>query len=122
MKDSCKEFIETLLEYSGGMQEIYRKTVDYWSPDEPPVTTLFAAIGDQIVEYFWATGNDVKHEVFQLIEGAMNSDDDQLVTAVATGLIEAMVSIASQQEQLLQQVLPMFGMRSRNHADAWLAE
>lgn len=121
MKASCREFIDALIQHSSEMRVACRETFDYWSPDEPPVTTLFAELGDRIAEDFETVTSDANSAIFQLIEVAMTSGDDQLVTAVATGLIEAIAARMSDEERMRQRILPMFGEQSRKHADAWLA-
>ncbi|MBQ0746322.1 MAG: hypothetical protein KBT82_06635 [Marinobacter sp.] len=121
MKDSCREFIDALIQISTEMQAAYQETSDYWSPDEPPVTTLFAALGDRIAENFQKEKADINHRIFQLIEAAMTSDDDNLVTAVATGLIEALIARVSQEEPMRRRILSVLGEQSRKHAEIWLA-
>lgn len=121
MEKSCREFVDTLIEQAASLQIAYRETVEYWEPDEPPVTTLFAALGGQIAEDFDRTGTEVNQSIFRLIEAAMVSDDRSLVTAVATGLIEAIVGRAWRQEDLWLRILPMLGDLTRQHAEAWVA-
>tara|TARA_R100000687_G_scaffold82342_1_gene81583 strand:+ start:317 stop:631 length:315 start_codon:yes stop_codon:yes gene_type:complete len=103
------------------MRAVYHETVDYWSPDAPPATTLFAELGDKIAEDSGAEKNGINSEVFRLIEAAMTSGNDKLVTAVATGLIEAIAARISEDEQMRQRILPRLGEQSRKHLDAWLA-
>jgi hypothetical protein len=121
METSYREFINVLVEQSAGLRAAYRETLDYWGPDEPPITILFGELGAQIVEDFDKVGTDVNQRTFQLIEAAMASGDDKLVTAVATGLIEAIVGKAARQEDLWQHISLMFGDLSRKHAEAWMA-
>jgi hypothetical protein len=52
----------------------------------------------------------------------MESRDQKLVTAVATGLIEALVTRAARTEGLWEQMALFLGPRSRHHAEAWLAK
>ena len=120
MNTSCRAFVDALIQHSAEMQVVYRETLDYWSPDEPPLTTLFAALGDQIVLDFDRVKNEVNRAIFRQIESAMVSGDEQLITAVATGLIESIVAKASLEMELRQQVLPMFGEQSHKHVVAWI--
>ena len=121
MEIICREFVDTLIEQTEGLQVAYREAVEYWEPDESPVTTLFAALGGQIAEDFDRTGTEVNQQIFRLIEAAMVGGDRNLVTAVATGLIEAIIARAWRQEGLWLRILPMLGDLSRKHAEAWLA-
>jgi hypothetical protein len=115
------EFIDALVEQSPTLRSAYQETVDYWQPDEPPVTTLFAALGTRIAKAFDNIGPEINRKTFRLIEAAMTSGDDRLVTAMATGLIEGMIGATERQEGLWPRIAPMLGERSRRHAEAWLS-
>lgn len=116
----CEDFIGLLVVASGGVKGVYQEVLGEWQPEEPPVTTLFAAIGDRIAEDFVSVSDDANRRMFSLIEQAMKSGDQRLVTAVATGLIEALVTRAVQTEGLWEQISPLLGGRSLHHAKAWL--
>ncbi|MBH5403174.1 hypothetical protein HZZ13_36080 [Bradyrhizobium sp. CNPSo 4010] len=116
-----EDFVGLLIAASSRLQSAYQKVLNEWGPEEPPITILFAALGDQIAEDFDRAGVDANRRVFSLIEQAMESDDKGLVTAVATGLIEALVTRAVRTESLWKEMAPFLGPRSRHHAEAWLA-
>ncbi len=120
METKCHEFVETLINQSEGLREAYNKAIEYWSPDEPPVTTLFEALGDRVVEEFDQVDQDENQRIFSLIESAMASGNTSLMTAVATGLIEAIVAMSHREEDKWQRISPMLGELSRNHAFAWI--
>ena len=117
----CEDFVALLAEVSSGVGAAYQEVLDEWRPEDPPVTTLFAALGDRIAEDFGSCGVDTNRRVFSLIEQAMESSDQTLVTAVATGLIEALVTRAARSEGLWKQMAPLLGPRSLHHAQAWLS-
>lgn len=117
----CEDFVDLLAATSGGIKAACQEVLDEWRPEEPPVTTLFAALGDRIAEDFESAGVDTNRQIFSLIEKAMESGDPGLVTAVATGLIEALVTRAMRSESLWKQLAPFLGPRSLHHAEAWLA-
>lgn len=121
MHVSCQEFVSQIVGLSEGMKISIRETVEYFAPNDPPVTALFEALGDRIAEDFDSTSVDVNQQVFRLIEDAMGSGDSHLVTAVATGLIEAIVTQTARNEGLWSRISPMLGERSLHHAKAWLA-
>ena len=120
METSCSEFINKLVGLSVGLQETYNETVNYWSPEEPPITIAFGDLGCRIADDFEQFNEDVASRIFSLIETAMTHGDDALVTAVATGLIEAVVGRAGAQGRGLPRILRAFGELSRIHAEAWL--
>ncbi len=121
MQKSCQEFVNQIVKLSEGMQISIRETEEYFAPNEPPVTAVFEALGDRIAGDFDCTSLDVNLQVFRLIEDAMVSGDSHLVTAVATGLIEAIATETARNEGLWQRISPMLGERSLHHAKAWLA-
>lgn len=120
MKD-FEEFVGLLSAASHGVEQVCQEVLADWRPEKPPVTTLFAALGDRIADDFRVAGFDTNRRIFSLIEHAMESSDQGLVAAVATGLIEALVSRAARSEGLWEEMAPLLGPRSRHHAEAWLA-
>lgn len=117
----CEEFAGLLAAASGGVKAAHQEVLDDWRPEEPPVTTVFAALGYRIAEEFDSADGDTNRRIFSLIEEAMESDDQSLATAVATGLIEALVTRAVQNESLWKRMAPLLGPLSLHHAEAWLA-
>lgn len=118
----CEDFVSSLVIAFDGAQAAYQEVLGEWQPEEPPVTTLFAALGDRIAEDLVCAGVDVNRRTFSLIEQAMESSDQELVTAVATGLIEALVNRAVRSNGLWTRMAPLLGPRSLHHAEAWLAQ
>jgi len=113
-------FADLMIAASSGMRSAHREILDEWRPEEPPVTTLFAALGYRIAEDFDSSSIDANRQLFALIEGAMESGDQDLVMAVATGLIEALATRALQKEDLWKRIVPLLGPRSLDYAKAWL--
>ena len=102
-------------------KQIEGKMVNEWSPEEPPVTTLFAAVGYEIAESFDSNDEAVNRSVFSLIEQGMDSADPLLGVAVATGLIEGMATRAAQVDGLWTRIASQLGPKSLSHANAWLS-
>ena len=121
MKERCRKYVEVLPTQSSGLQATHDETVEHWRPDEPPVTTGFAALDDRIIENFESVGVNNNRQLFQLIETAMCSGDNDLETVDATGLIETIIARSWRQEGLWKCISPMLGDQSRKYASAWLA-
>ncbi len=115
------EFIEKLIACSTGLQVIHKEVLHEWAPDEPPTTTLFAALGAQIAKDFCSGNRESIRQISSLIEQAMQSDDVQLVTVVATGLIEALATKAIQADGCWQELVLQLGPQSNHHAQSWLS-
>lgn len=122
MESVYQDFVDTLVHQTLGLRAAYKEVHEYWCPDNPPVIALFEALGDRIADDFETTNSDVNSRIFALIESAMASGDQRLTTAVATGLIEAMISRLSAKEGTLRQLTQELGVLSRKHAEAWLGE
>lgn len=100
----CDEFVGLLAAISSGAQAARQGVLDEW----------------RIAEDFDSVDVDTKRQMFSLVEKAMESGDSCLVTAVATGLIEAVATRAIQRESLWRRMAPFLGPRSLHHAEAWL--
>jgi len=111
-------FLDGLSRISPVIAEARDATIDYWSPDEPPITIAFAEIGHAIVDEIDAFDSAAQQAMFQMIEVGISSDDEQLSTAVATGLIEGMVGRANRRGNF-PEFLAKLGPNSRSHAVAW---
>jgi len=120
MDKQCQEFLDRLMAASPGFKEVNVATLNYWEPDPPPVTTLFSAFGERIIDDLNNFSVEKRKSIFGQIEAAMVSGDTPLVTAVATGLVEGMVSRAVSDEEVLAQIKQLMGDRTRKHVDAWL--
>ena len=118
---ACQEFIDKLISCSIALQAKHKEILREWTPDAPPITTLFAALGAQIARDFCNGNRQNIRRISLLIEQAMESDDAQLVTAVATGLIEALVTKANKADGCWQDLVSQLGPRSRHHAQSWLS-
>lgn len=120
MSRAEENFVALLLATSLGVQAAYQKVIDEWSPDDPPVTIMFGALGDRIVDEFDTADIETKRQMFTLIETAMESGDIKLITSVGTGLIESMVGRAERSQGLWNRIASLLGPRSLYHAEAWL--
>jgi hypothetical protein len=118
MDNKATELLDRLSRLSPFIAEARNETIDYWSPDEPPITVAFAEIGHAIVDKIDELDSDAQQAAFQMIEEGISSDDEQLSTAVATGLIEGIVGHASKLGSF-QELLAKLGQNSRSHAIAW---
>lgn len=122
MNKNSKDFIIQLTKLSNLLEDEMQNTVKYWEPEEPPITVLFGDIGREITKQFYNFECETKNKIFALIEQGINSDDDELGTAVATGTIEAMVGSAYNDKKLWEAIKSSFGEASRDHAVAWSGE
>jgi hypothetical protein len=121
MNKHCQNFIRSLDAAFPSTKKIESDMASEWAPEEPPVTTLFAAVGYEIAESFDSNDEAVNRSLFALIEKSMDSADPMLGVAVATGLIEGMATRAAQVDGLWARITPQLGPKSLSHANAWLS-
>lgn len=120
MEGCCEEFARTIVMISPNLDQTVQQMLQDWAPEEPPVTILFSGLGAQIVEDFHLVGPEVNRRIFDLIERAMLSDSLPLITGVATGLIESIVSLGITQKKVWDELSMMFGQASQQHVKAWI--
>lgn len=118
MNMKATEFLNDLAGISPAIMQARDETIAYWAPDEPPITVAFAEVGHALVDEIAILDNSAREAAFLMIEEGISSEDEQLSTAVATGLIEAMVGHAAKRGSY-SEILALLGSNSRLHAKAW---
>lgn len=120
MNEECQLFLDALIDISPRLKEAYNDTLDYWAPDTPPVTTMFAAFGEKIADDFATEDLGICIKIFEKIESAMCHGKEELVIAVATGLIEAIVGRLAGDPEGWEAISKAMGECSRKHAEIWM--
>lgn len=77
-------FVNQLMAFSF-LRNARNSAVEDWGEDVP-VTVLFSILGKGIAENFAQLSPSSRSRIFHLIEEGINSSDDELCAAVATGL------------------------------------
>jgi hypothetical protein len=111
-------FVQKVTALSPGLGAAHQETLNYWAPDSPPLTVALGELGRRVVDDFNSVDFATNDAVFNAIEDAFANGDWELSTAVATGMIEAIVGQAIR-IGIWDEVLPMFGKLSASHAIAW---
>jgi hypothetical protein len=120
MDDACENFVNQLVTIHSSLAEKLIEVREYWEPDEPPITILFSEIGRQITSEFICDPENVRRDVFNLINAGMVGDG-LLLTAIATGLIEGAVSNIKD-ESVREIFLGQLGEKAQAHARAWIGK
>ena len=120
MNAYCVSFLDRMACLWLGVAKARKETERYWTPEEPPLTEAFSEVGHRIVDDMALFDSDTKRSIMELIEEGMESLDEPLGTAVATGLIEGMIGRAAHVDGKLNELLSDFGPLSRAHATAWI--
>ncbi len=120
MRVDTVEFVDRFVKLSPSLADAYEETIDYWAPETPPLTLLFADLGRKIADNFASEALEPYPEIFDLVEQGMAIDNPELSTAIATGLLEGMISRASQSMGTWHRIRPLLGRLSLSHSDAWI--
>ena len=115
------KFIEEVSLYYPPIKQVSDEFFDDWK-DEPeplPLICLYSDIGDILFSDIDKIDFNICVIIFDIIEKGINSEDEYLSTAIATGLIEAMVNRSDEDENRWKQVEKFLGKESKEYAQAW---
>ncbi len=101
------------------ISERLNRCAQKWEPGAAPITVAFSEVGAEIADHFNEFPAVVREKIFAKIEEGMTSSDMALRTAVATGLIESLVTEANNRVELWKQLEEYLGPDSAKHAFAW---
>lgn len=119
MNYTIDSYLERLTNEVPQLATIVKVCTQEWTPDKPPMTTLFAAIGDGISQELSGWSTNTRERVFAIVEIGMVNEDRLLQTAVATGLVEALVTNGDARPDLWIEYKKCFGPKTLQHAIAW---
>lgn len=88
-------------------------------PDSPAPILLFSLVGKSIVKNLSFLNENEKLSLFQHIELGMTSDNEELAIAVATGLVESLVTASDANESVWKEIEYYLQVESKKHALAW---
>jgi len=113
------DFLLSLASKSPVLNETLDRCFLRWRPEEPPITVAFGELGHAVGEHFHDLPIETQQKIFAQIEEGMVSSDEGLATAVATGLIEALVTESDRRTELWSQFEKLLGPESLKHAVCW---
>ncbi len=116
--NSFKNFIDEMSKIER-IRIVVNELNDDWG-NNVPITILFSGIGIFVVNYFDKLSDLDKGYIFDRIEYGLNSGDDSLKTAIATGFLEALYSRSSENKVLWGRIEAHLGKKSREYIVAWL--
>lgn len=119
MRELENEYINVFTYHSEHIKNTIDKLIEYWTPEKTPTILLFSIIGKNLANQFDMFNDAEGALLFQHIEDGMQSTDDELATAVATGLIESLVNASDGNDELWRRIEQKLGKESQKHAIAW---
>ncbi|OCG76239.1 hypothetical protein A9G42_08345 [Gilliamella sp. Nev6-6] len=120
MNNTLKEYLSYFFILSNEIEILLNEFEHEWGEDEdPPYIFLFSKVGKVIANNISYCDDKERLEIFSHIESGINSGDEYLSTAVATGLIEALVNTSDGNPELWDRIEDYLGTESKKYALAW---
>lgn len=113
------DFVDLFIQRSEHINNAVKQCVEYWLPEEAPPILLLSTIGKALVKQFDTLSENDKDLFFKHIENGMQSNEDKLAIAVATGLVESLVTASDGNDELWRKIEQHLGSESYRHAVAW---
>jgi hypothetical protein len=119
MTKLINDYVGVFTQRSEHIKNAVNRCVEYWLPEQAPLILLFSAIGKVLAKQLATLSDDEKTVLFQHIEDGMRSNEHELATAVATGLVESLVTASDGNDELWGNIEKYLGRESNKHAVAW---
>ena len=118
-KESMMQFADNMLSRSAFLRDNCQDLEEYSDPECLLPVSLLGYFGGQIAKQYDALAPEEWALLSALIEQGMASEDDDVSTAVATGLIEGLIHSAEAVEGLWPKIEVSLGSLARSYADAY---
>ncbi len=112
------DYIYCLIDIVPDLQKGIEETYPDWKEDLIFVSVL-GFIGIYIFDNYELISKDRLSKLFTLIEESVHHEDEYIGTAVATGLLEAMVNKGDKNSEKWRGVWQHFGKESKEYIKAW---
>lgn len=97
----------------------YERLIADWQPDAPPLTVIFADLGRSLCRHVDMLPEAIVRELCLAIEDLMTHGDEAVKNAVATGMLEAILSESSANRFDISALARWFGPETRAYCLAW---
>lgn len=100
------------------LKQVKNEAIEEWGSDIPK-SLIFSKLGKGISDNFDNFLSSDRDHIFNIIEQGMRSENDNLKTLIATGLLESLYLRASRNVMLGERVHEMLGEKSRQYLLDW---
>lgn len=100
------------------LKQVKNEAIEEWGSDIPK-SLIFSKLGKGISDNFDNFLSRDRDHIFNIIEQGMRSENDNLKTLIATGLLESLYLRASRNVMLGERVHEMLGEKSRQYLLDW---
>jgi hypothetical protein len=117
MMDTWEDFISDVTRIEL-LKQVKNEAIEEWGSDIPK-SLIFSKLGKGISDNFDNFLSSDRDHIFNIIEQGMRSENDNLKTLIATGLLESLYLRASRNVMLGERVHEMLGEKSRQYLLDW---
>lgn len=100
------------------LKQVKNEAIEEWGSDIPK-SLIFSKLGKGTSDNFDNFLSIDRDHIFNIIEQGMRSENDNLKTLIATGLLESLYLRASRNVMLGERVHEMLGEKSRQYLLDW---
>jgi hypothetical protein len=111
--------IRLLLLSAAPIQARYEVLIKDWSPDMPPITLIFSAIGREFSSVNGQLSNAEHSSFWNAVEDLMVNGDEDVKNGVATGLIEAVLSEVTLGRLAARRFVDHLGPATKAYCRSW---
>lgn len=113
-------FIKLLINNYENFKNKYDEDLDFWSPEQPPLTLLFSSLGNEFISNFEKINKSHYDEIFLDIEKyLLMNDENEVSNAVATGFLEGIVNLSGPYKNNWGLIEPRLLNSSKKYAHTW---
>lgn len=112
-------YLTPFIHISEGIDQAIGEEFEFCYPDPPTINCMFGDIGSAFFKEVGRLDTDRIRRFLGLVEEGMLSDNEEVSTAMATGLIEAMVNHSFHNMESWRVIEAFLGQESREYAEAW---
>jgi len=112
------EAVALFIGTSSRLGQAYRTLRAEWLPDSPPTTLVFSSLGRSICRSIESDPDEEKILLWSTVENLMERGDEAVKNALATGLLEAVLSAASGGLSITS-ITRRFGPTTMAYCRAW---
>lgn len=109
--ETIDSFMEQILHEIPQLKKSYEDELNYWLPDKPPLTLLMSNLGREIINL--RLDDETIKKFMVNVEDGMNSNNEKLSNALATGLLETIFFNLSVESQ--DKFKNLLGENSKKH-------
>ena len=119
MQITSENCIEYLLHTFPGFQEEWNRHLAFWEGEKPGLCMDISAFATYVERVIQEDDSLQLHNIFEVVELCMCSDDEELKTAFTTCFLENLLNCFSSGKIDASVFVPLLGEKSRQYCRAW---